>query len=41
MFWFAIVEAQIVIHAVLSFGKSKVASFWKFPFALSGVYFHI
>jgi hypothetical protein len=41
MSWFATVEAQIVIHAVFSFGESKMAPFWRFPFALSGIYFCI
>jgi hypothetical protein len=38
MSWFATVEAQIIVHAVLSFSGSEVSSFLEFPFALGGIY---
>jgi hypothetical protein len=41
MFWFTTVKAQIVVHAVFPFCKSKAASFRGFPFALGGIYFYI
>jgi hypothetical protein len=41
MSWFAAVEAQVIVHVVLSFPRSKVSSLLEFPFALGGIDFHI
>jgi hypothetical protein len=41
MSWFATVEAQIVIHAVLPFCKGKVALFLKFTLTLGSVNLHV
>jgi hypothetical protein len=37
MSWFAAVEAQIVIYAVLPFYKGKMASFLEFTLVLGGI----
>jgi hypothetical protein len=41
MSWFAAIEAQIVVHAMFSFCKGKVALFLEFTLALGGIDLHI
>jgi hypothetical protein len=41
MFWFAIIEAQVVIHAMFPYCESKATSFLEFALALGGINFHI
>ena len=37
MSWFAAVEAQVIIHAVLPFPGNEASSSLEFPFALGGI----
>jgi hypothetical protein len=38
MSWFAAIETQIIVHAVLSFSRSESSLSLEFPFALGGIY---
>jgi hypothetical protein len=41
MSWFATVEAQVIVHAVLSFSGGEMSSSLEFPFALGGIYLRV